>query len=141
MANSQGQSEGGCKASQNSGRRQEVCLGLHSQGWWAAGQEHPRPPVGQEGTDPCSSPLPPPPGAITACYQHQQPADTMVFQSKHADTRGNFRLNSASVSAPGPCSKHGKCLCRGEGAERCYSGLFSQPLAREYYCFLDWHCW
>ncbi|KAL2301877.1 hypothetical protein Nmel_011278, partial [Mimus melanotis] len=46
----------------------------------------------------------------------------MVFQSKHADTRGNFRLNSScSVSV-------------GRGGERCYSGQFSQPLAREYHC-------
>lgn len=88
-----------------------MSLGLHSQEWWAAGQEHPCPPGRAGGDQPLLFPTVTTPG----CYQ-QQPADTMVFQSKHADTRGNFHLNSSCLSfCPRALQKHDKCLCGERG--------------------------
>lgn len=74
-------------------------FGLHSQGW-AAGQ------VGQEGSSP----------ALPHCHHPGHSADTMVFQSKHADTRGNFHLNSSCLSfCPETLQKHDQDLCGERG--------------------------
>lgn len=71
-----------------------MCLGLHPRGWWAAGAgASPAHQVGQEGTKLCSSSLP-----LPRWYPHQQSADMMGFQPKHADTRGDFCLNSSRLS-------------------------------------------